>query len=350
MTEPIRVGLVGYGMAGRVFHAPVVDAAEGLELAKVVERRTRESSERYPRVDVVTDAAALFADPGVDLVVIATPNATHHGLARDALLAGKHVVVDKPFTTTAAQADELIDLARERALVLSVFQNRRWDGDFLTVRKIVDAGALGRLVEYESHFDRFRNSPKANAWREAEGEGSGVLFDLGPHLADQAMVLFGPPQAVTADVRAQRDFARADDSFELVLHYDRLKVTLRAGMLARVPGPRFALHGTLGSYVKHGLDPQEDALNAGGSPAGPGWGAEPEERWGVIDTELGGLHVRGRVETEAGSYVRFYENVRDAVWGRAELEVTPGQARDVIRLIELALQSSAEGRTVPFPP
>jgi scyllo-inositol 2-dehydrogenase (NADP+) len=347
MSDPIRVGLVGYGMAGRVFHAPVIHAAEGLELVKVVERRTRESPKRYPGVEVVADVSELFGDD-VDLVVVATPNATHHPIAREALLAGKHVVVDKPFTTTSAQADELIGLARLRGVLVTAFQNRRWDGDFLTARAVLEAGLLGRLVEYESHFDRFRGEPRPGAWREAEGEGSGLLFDLAPHLVDQALTLFGRPHAVTADVRTQRDDARADDSFALVLHYERLTATLGAGMLLRVPGPRFALHGTAGSFVKHGLDPQEEALKAGRSPLEPGWGAEPEDRWGMLDVEVGGVHVRGRVETRPGSYLRFYENVRDAIRGGTELEVAPEAARDVIRVVELALASSAERRTIPF--
>lgn len=348
MASDLSVGLVGYGMAGRVFHAPVIEATEGLRLARVVERRTRESPKRYPLVEVVPDAAGLFADREVDVVAIATPNATHFELAREALLSGKHVVVDKPFTTSTARADELIALARERGLVLTVFQNRRWDGDYLTVRTIVDGGLLGRLVSFESSFDRYRSAPRPGAWREEEVEGSGLLFDIAPHLVDQALALFGPPKSVRADVRAERDVATVDDSFDLTLGYAGLRVTLRAAMLRRVAGPRFALHGTLGSFVKHGLDPQEDALREGRSPSEPAWGREPEERWGVIDTEAGGVRMRGRVETRPGSYGAFYENVRDAIRGGAELAVKPEEAREVIRVIELARTSSTEGRTVPF--
>jgi predicted dehydrogenase len=233
---------------------------------------------------------------------------------------------------------------------LSVHQNRRWDGDFLTVRKLLGGGLLGRLVEFESRFDRFRNRPRPGAWREQEGPGAGVLFDLGPHLVDQALALFGPPLSITADVRIQREFARADDSFELRLHYDGLKVTLRAGMLVRARLPRFTLHGAAGSFVKYGLDPQEEALRRGRTPAGPGWGEEPPECWGTLDTEAGGLHLRARVETAAGCYQEFYRNVADAVAGRAELAVKPEEATATIRVLELALGSSAEGRTVAFEP
>lgn len=335
MADDIRVGLVGYGMAARTFHEPVIRAVPGLEITRIVAHRTE-------------DPSRVFDDPDVDLVVITTPNASHAELAERALRAGKHAVVEKPFTTTSADALRLAVLAREQRLVLAPHHNRRWDGDFMTVRRVVERGLLGRLVELESHFDRYRNAPKPNAWREEEGEGAGVLFDLGPHLVDQTLALFGLPEAVTARVRIQREFARVDDSFTVVLHYDRLEVTLAAGMLVRLPGPRFALRGALGSFVKFGMDPQEEALKAGRTPAEPGWGAEPPERWGTLDTEVAGLHVEGRVETVPGAYQAFYENVRDAIAGGAELAVTPEQAADTIRVIELARRSSEELRTVPF--
>jgi len=302
----------------------------------------------YPSVEVVRDIADLLRDEAIDLVVVATPNDTHFELARQALSAGKHVVVEKPFTVTSQQAEQLIALAHERGKLLSVHQNRRWDGDFLTVKALLDAKLLGRLVEYESHFDRFRNRPRAGAWREEEREGAGVLYDLGPHLIDQALVLFGAPLSVTADVRIQRDFAKADDSFELILDYDGLKVTLKAGMLVRGRIPRFILHGTEGSFVKYGMDPQEEALKLGGSPSDTGWGEEPPELWGRLDTQLGGLHFEGRVETAAGRYRDYWVNVADAVRGRAELAVKPQEARDAIRVVELGLRSNKERRTLPF--
>ena len=345
----VKVGLIGYGMAGQVFHAPVIAAIPGLRLAKVVERRGQTSRERYPWVEVVREAAALLEDETIDLVVVATPNSSHFELARQALLAHKHVVVDKPFTLTAAQAQELIDLARQQNKVISAFQNRRWDGDFLTVSQIVNQGCLGRLVEYESHFDRFRNyfSPE-RAWRETAGPGSGVMFDLGSHLIDQALLLFGLPRRVMADIRSQRDVGKADDQFELILHYDDLKVTLKAGLLVRQPGPRFALHGTEGSFVKYGVDPQEEALKRGRSPREPEWGVEPAEQWGILNTRIGGLHFQGKIETAPGCYPAYYENIYQAIWGEAGLIVKPEEARNTIRIIELAVQSNAEQRTVAF--
>jgi scyllo-inositol 2-dehydrogenase (NADP+) len=350
MADAIGVGLIGYGMAARVFHAPVIESVPRLELRKVVERGGDESRRRYPRVEVVRDAAELLRDDRVGLVIVTTPNASHFALARQSLLAGRHVVVEKPFTNTSGEALELIELARRQRRLLSVHHNRRWDGDFLTVRRILKAGLLGRLVEYESHYDRFRDRPRVGAWREEAGPGSGILFDLGSHLIDQALVLFGPPRAVTADIRRQREFAKADDYFELTLDYEGLKATLKAGMLVREPGPRFRLRGTEGSFVKHGMDPQEEALKRGLTPSGPDWGEEPPERWGALDALVGGLRVRGRVETLAGDYRSFYRNVADAVEGRAELAVRPEEALDTIRVIETALRSSEQKRTIPFPP
>jgi scyllo-inositol 2-dehydrogenase (NADP+) len=348
MADEIGVGLVGYGMAARVFHAPVITSAEGLRLRKVVERRAEESRARYPWVEVVRDVDALLEDEEVELVVVTTPNVSHFELARRALLAGRHVVVEKPFTVTSDEAGRLAALARERGKVLSVHHNRRWDGDFLTVRKLLEGDLVGRLVEFESRFDRFRNRPRPGAWREEEGPGSGILYDLGPHLIDQALVLFGRPRAVTADVRTQREFARADDNFEITLDYEGLRVKLGAGMLARGESPRFVLRGTQGSFVKYGLDPQEEALKQGRTPDEPGWGEEPEGRWGALDTEAGGLRLKGRVQTVAGRYQAYYQNVADAVRGRAEPAVKPEEARDAIRVIELAFQSSAERRTINF--
>ncbi len=349
MADAIGVGLIGYGMAARVFHAPVIETIPRLELRKVVERRGDESRRRYPHVEVVRDADELLRDDEINLVVVTTPNASHFELACRSLLAGKHVVVEKPFTNTADEALELIGLARRQGRLLTVHHNRRWDGDFLTVREILKAGLLGRLVEYESHYDRFRNHPREGAWREEEGPGSGILYYLGSHLIDQALVLFGQPRAVTADVRRQREFAKADDNFELILDYDDLKVTLGAGMLVREPRARFRLHGTEGSFVKHGMDPQEEALKRGLTPSAPNWGEEPPERWGALDAHVGGLRVRGRVETLAGGYQSFYQNVADAVEGRAELAVKAEEALATIRVIEAALRSSAEKRTVSFP-
>lgn len=346
MTTQIQVGLIGYGMAGEVFHAPLIAAAPELCLRSVVERRSERASLRYPDALTVRSPEALLADPQIDLVVVATPNTSHFPLAQQALLAGKHVVVDKPFTITSGEAQDLIDLAQRLGKTLTVFQNRRWDGGFLTVRRLVDQGLLGQLVSYEAAFDRFRNYLKPNAWREEPLPGSGVLYDLGAHLVDQALVLFGWPERVTAVLHHQRPHAQTDDAFDLRLGYDGLEVALAAGLLRRQPRPHFALHGALGSYVKSGLDPQEAALKAGASPGAEGWGAEPAAQWGVLDADLNGLHFQGQIETLPGNYPAFYANVAAAI-GRGEaLAVTAVQARDVIRLLETAVQSHQEQRTI----
>jgi predicted dehydrogenase len=346
INQQIKVGLIGYGIAGRVFHAPVINAVPDFKLTKVVERHREESRQRYPWVEIARDASELFLDEEIELVVIATPNATHFELARQALLANKHVVVDKPFTATSAEADQLIDLARKQNRIVTAFQNRRWDGDFQTVKKLIESGMLGRLAEYESHFDRFRNYIRAEAWREEEAPGNGLTYDLGTHLVDQAQVLFGLPRSVTADIRTQRDGAMVDDNFELILDYGSLKVTLKAGVLVREQNPRFILHGTEGSFIKYGLDPQEDALKLGRTPTEADWGKEPKDQWGSLLTTMSGLYFEGRVETLAGNYMGFYQNIADAIRGRAELIVKPEEARNTIRIIELAFQSNREKRTV----
>ena len=348
MADQMSVGLIGYGMAGRTFHAPVIQSVPNLRLKKVVERHTNEARKRYPWVEVVPDATALLQDEEINLVIIATPNISHFDLARQSLKANKHVVVEKPFTTTSGQAQELIDLARQQNKVISVNHNRRWDGDFQTVKKLLESRLLGRLVEYESHYNRFRNYPRLNAWKEEEEAGSGILFDLGSHLIDQAQVLFGVPHMITSDIRVQRDFAKITDNFELILHYDDLKVTLKAGMLVREQSPRFILHGTEGSFVKYGFDPQEEALKRGFIPSESNWGNEPREQWGTLITQVGGLDLEGQVKTIAGCYQSFYQNIVDVVSGRAELAVKPEEARNTIRIIELAIESSGQKRTIHF--
>jgi scyllo-inositol 2-dehydrogenase (NADP+) len=342
----MRVGLVGYGLAGRVFHAPLIHASPNLRLSCIVQRTGDEAAARYPQAKILRDVPALLGDRDVELVVVATPNDSHFPIAAQALQAGKHVVVDKPFTITTRDADELIGIAHKAGRVLSAFQNRRWDGDFLTVQKILKAKRVGELAEFESRFDRFRPSPRPNVWREQPKPGSGLLYDLGSHLIDQSVMLFGKPQGVYAEVRRQRPGAQADDSFQVHLLYPSVKVLLKAGTLVCEPSTRFLLYGTEGSFLKYGLDPQEEALKQGGSPAQPNWGTEPESAWGTL-TRCEGELQRTKYPTLAGCYQDYYENVYRAIRGTEALAVTPQQAREVIRLIELARQSSDEKRVVP---
>lgn len=348
----INVGLAAYGMSGRVFHAPLVTSHPGFKLKKVLERSGRQHSrERYPYIEVVKNFSDILDDQDIELLVVNTPEHTHFEMARQALLAGKHVIVEKAFTPTTREAHTLIELAREQDKSLSVFQNSRWHGDFLTIKKIIEDNLLGQLVEYEAHYDRYRNSIQPNTWKEEDKPGTGVLYNLGSHMIDQVLVLFGWPHSVMADIRIQRPGGKVDDNFEVVLHYENLKVTLKSSYLVREPGPRYTLHGTEGSYVKYGADPQEAALKAGRLPLEEGWGAEPEEQWGKLNTQLGGLHFEGRVETLPGSYLEFYDNIYAAIREKDELQVKPEQAMQTIAIIEAALQSSREGCKIsPAPP
>ncbi|MBS1823089.1 MAG: Gfo/Idh/MocA family oxidoreductase [Acidobacteria bacterium] len=350
----IGVAVIGFGLAGRVFHAPFVSAVPGLKLEAIVQRRGDEASKAYPGVRILRSVEEALSDASIKLVVVGTPNETHYDLANKALLAGKHVVIDKPFAATSAEARELLRTAAANHLIVAPFHNRRWDGDFKTVRKIVDGGELGRPVTYESHFDRFRPLPREGTWKESANPANGMLFDLGPHLVDQALALFGAPDAVTASVRHDRDSTGIEDAFDITLHYPRLQAICRATMVAAEPGPRFLVHGTKGSFIKYGLDPQEPALVSGATvpPVGDAreWLGEPESSWGTLviapDPANPGTVTRTKVKTELGDYRGFYANVRDAILGMAPLAVTSEDGFRVIRLLELARQSSSEGRTL----
>jgi scyllo-inositol 2-dehydrogenase (NADP+) len=346
MNAPIKVGLVGYGLAGRVFHAPLLEANPNFNLAWIVQRTGDEAAARYPKAKILRDVEALFQNADVELVVVATPNQTHFPFAMQALEAGKHVVVDKPFAITTHDADTMIETASKAGRVLSVFQNRRWDGDFLTVQKILKDRQIGELAEFESRFDRFRPALKPGAWREKDLPGSGILYDLGSHLIDQATTLFGKPRGVYAEVRQQRRGAQATDHFLVHLEYPQFTVLLKSGSLVCEPSPRFVLNGTERSYVKYGLDPQEEALKQGGLPNQPDWGADPESAWGTL-TKCGAQTERAKYATLPGCYPAYYENVCRAIRGEEQLAVTPRQARDVIRMIELASQSAEQQRVLP---
>jgi scyllo-inositol 2-dehydrogenase (NADP+) len=341
----IGVGLAGYGLGGSVFHAPLIQAEPGLRLHAVVTSRDEQVRRELPGVGAVGSAAELLEDPAVELVVVAAPNAVHHQLAAAALRAGRHVVVDKPFALSTADADELIGLAEATDRRLSVFHNRRWDSDFLTVRRCLEAGVLGDVSTFTSRYDRFRPVPKGS-WKEQDVPGSGVLWDLGPHLVDQALQLFGLPETVWADVGVQRPGVEAVDYLHLALGYGRLRVLLHAGMEVRDPGPRFEVHGDRGSFVKHGMDLQEQALRAGGRPGDPGWGSEPPDRHGTLTGEVAGLELRGRLESVPGDYGAFYAAMAAAIRGDGPVPVPAAEARDVIMVIELALASAREGRVV----
>jgi predicted dehydrogenase len=346
----VRVGLIGFGLAGQAFHAPVIRGVPGMELACILERRGTRAREKYPKVRVARTLEDLLADKEIQLCVVATPNDSHFEYARACLLDGRDVVVDKPFAPTLKESEELVRLAAERGRLITVYQDRRWDGDFGTVREIVKSSKLGKIVEYECRYDRFRVEPKANAWRErADQPAAGVLFDLGPHVIDQALVLFGEPQSITASAFCERETSQVDDSFDVCLEYPGLRAMARARIIAYAPGPHFLIHGTRGSFVKYGMDPQEARLRGENIPQGtdwgPDWGVEPEDLWGTLSL-VGEPSMK--IKTQRGDYRGFYANVRDAIEKKAELEVTPQQALRTMRAIVLAHKSSRERRTVAW--
>ncbi len=343
----INVGLVGYGLAGSVFHAPLIESVQGLTLTAIMSSHPEKMHRDNPTITVVPTLDRLLEHKEITLVVIATPNDTHYDLAKQALEAGKHVVVDKPFVIRATQADELIALAHKQQVVLSVFHNRRWDNDFLTVCHLLKTNLLGEVSTYEAHYDRYRPIVR-DRWREWEMPGSGTLYDLGSHLIDQALFLFGFPQSVWADVQTQRRGTQVDDYFHLVLSYPRQSVILHAGSLVREPGPHFQLHGTTGSFIKYGLDSQEDALKTGKRPGDPGWGEDREDNYGKLTIDVGETTVKGTVKTLAGRYEIFYQDLVEAITLGKPAPVSAEEARNTIKVIEGALQSHKEQRAVVF--
>ncbi|MGI4755663.1 MAG: Gfo/Idh/MocA family oxidoreductase [Janthinobacterium lividum] len=358
----IRTGVVGYGLAGRVFHAPFVQSVPALELTTIVQRTGDSAKEAYPGVVLMRTLDELLASD-VELVVIGTPSPTHYALTKQALLAGKHVVCDKPVTTTLAQAEDLEATAKAQGKLLFPFQNRRWDGDFLTMRSLIEEGRLGRVVTLDSRFDRYRPQPKSGAWREEE-EGGGLLYDIGPHLIDQALTLFGCPNRVYAQLRHDRD-ARSSvpDAFDLHLFFtgpDGRDILVRLGttVLATDPGPRYRLEGVGGSYVKYGLDPQELTIIGGAKvpslDTSEPWLAEPEAMWGTLtvapDPAQPAKLEQSKVPTQRGDYRAFYQNVAEAILGSAEQIVTPRAAVRIARITELAQDSSRTGTVITVDP
>ncbi len=344
----IRVGLVGFGMAGRVFHGPLISSVDGLELAAVVERSSDKAAERYPGITTYRSLEAMLADPSLDLFVVATPSGTHFQVARQILEAGRNVVVDKPVAVASAEVAQLMERAKARGVLLIPFFNRRWDGDFLTIQRLLGEGSLGRLVYLESRFDRWRpNPPSDRLWKEDPFAGGGVLLDLGTHIADQALALFGKPEAVAAEVLCERSWARANDAFTLRLRYQGFTVALGANSLSSPPGARFHLRGDRGNYSKLGLDPQEAALNRITRIEDSAWGQEPPAAWGTLNVDVDGAIVTRPVPPIPGDYRLYYAGVRDALLGKAPAPVPAVAAWRVARLLEWAAESSEQRREIP---
>jgi scyllo-inositol 2-dehydrogenase (NADP+) len=366
-ASPIRTAVLGYGLAGRVFHCPFVSAVPGLQLDAIVTAnpdRAAAASARYPSARILASADEAFADPAIELIVVGTPNGTHYDLSRRALEAHKHVVVDKPFSATSAEARALITLAAQQDKIVAPFHNRRFDNDFLTVRQLLTEKTLGRVATINSRMDRFRPLQRPNSWKESGGLINGLLFDLGPHLCDMAIALFGAPTRIKASVRSDRDQSDIDDAFDIILEYDSssqspthpLRYECHATMLAAEPAARFQVHGTYGSYTKFGLDPQESTLIKGAIPppldSPDPWLPEPEANWGTLTlatqrTEPVQLS-RSPYPSLTGDYRQFYVTVRDAIRTGSPLAIPAEDAFRVIRLLELAVQSSKERRSIPI--
>lgn len=344
--DPIKTALLSYGMSGEIFHAPLLAVDPGFDLVSVVQRNSDKAKLRYPAIKIVRDAYQVIEDESIELVVINTPNESHHQYAMQALEASKHVIVEKPFTVSVDEAQQLIALAKKKNKLLTVFQNRRWDGDFLTIKSIVENQMVGKVAEFELHYDRYRNYIEANTWKEECGPGSGILFNLGSHMLDQVLVLFGMPVEVDARIGIQRPNGKVEDYYDIRMQYSDFHAIVKSSYLVREPTPRYILHGTEGSFIKYGIDPQEQALKDGKAPGSPGWGSEGKEWWGKLNTSTGGLHVEGLVETLPGNYMQFYKSLYESIRNSKPLAVKPEESKNVIRLIEACYESQSERKAV----
>lgn len=343
----ISTAVISFGISAKTFHTPFITTNPGFSLDMVMERNGESAKDRYPNVQVVKTLEEVLGNSKIELVVIASPNTTHFAYAKAAMLAGKHVVVEKPFTNTADEAKELINLSESTGKICAVFHNRRYVADFLTMKSILDKGLIGEPREFFAHYDRFRPEPRTyGLWREDILPGSGVFYDLGPHLIDQALVLFGNPLTITADIRKQKEYSKVDDYFDIRLDYGTLIVTLHSSMLVREMGPRYMMHGTKGSFIKNGEDPQEELLKAGVLPTGADWGKEEKENYGLLHTEKNGEIIREIYPSLQGSFGKFYQNLYNTLREGAPLQETPMHGYNVIRMIELAFESSKLKRTI----
>ena len=340
--KPIVTGLASFGMSGSLFHAPFISIHPGFDLKFIVERTKNLSKEQYPGVRILRSFDELIAEPEIELVIINTPDVTHYEYTKKALLAGKHTVVEKPFVFTVEEGNELIALASRKSLMLCVYQNRRWDGDFLTIRKIVQSGVLGRVVEFHSAYQRYRNYIQEDTWKEAADGCLGITYNLGSHMVDQAFVLFGMPEAVFADLGKIRDNTVVDDYYHIHLLYPNVKVSVRASYLVKEETPRYYVHGVEGSFVKYGIDPQEEMLKAGLLPLNDDWGKEDESQWGILHTN----GFRRKVETEKGNYAGFYEEIYQTMRFGKPSSTTAAQVIKVIRILAAALESARDRKVI----
>ncbi|MBZ4042699.1 Gfo/Idh/MocA family oxidoreductase [Flavobacterium hibisci] len=343
--QKIKTALLSYGMSGKVFHAPFLDLHPGFELLGSWERSKKLIQEDYPTVKSYASIDELLTDD-VDLVIVNTPVGTHYEYAKKVLLAGKHAVVEKAFTTTAAEAKELAQIAKEKGLKLAVFQNRRWDSDFKTIQKVINDGVLGDLVEAEFHFDRYNPVLSPKLHKETVNDGAGILKDLGPHLIDQAVCLFGSPKSVFADIRYTRENTVVDDWIDLLLIYKDFRVRLKAGYFVREANPSYSIHGKKGSFLKQRGDVQEDELKIGKKPNRDSWGTELDNFEGILHTEIDGKPIREKIKTLQGNYFEYFDGVYDAIANNKPEPVTAQDGVKVMQIIEAAIASNQQKKII----
>jgi len=344
--QKIKTALLSYGMSGKVFHAPFLELHPGFELLGSWERSKKLIQEDYPEVKSYPSLESILEDASIDLVIVNTPIDSHFEYAKKVLLAGKHAIVEKAFTATVAEAQELEALAKEKGLKLAVFQNRRWDSDLKTVKKILDEKSLGEIVEAEFHFDRYNPILSPKAHKETTNSGSGIVKDLGPHLIDQALYLFGFPNAVFADIRITRDNSVVDDYLDLLLFYPDLRVRLKAGFFVKEPNPSFVVHGKKGSFLKSRGDVQEDELKVGKKPNLTTWGMEQEGKEGLLHTEIDGKIIKEKVPTLQGNYYDYFDGVYQSLVNNLPEPVTAKDGANVMRIIEAAFQSNEQKKVI----
>ncbi|NRD21819.1 Gfo/Idh/MocA family oxidoreductase [Winogradskyella litoriviva] len=344
--KSINTALCSFGMSGHLFHGPFIDVHPNFNLYGVLERTKNLAQEKYPNIKTFRSLENLLQDNAIDLVVVNTPNITHYNYTKKIIEAGKHVVVEKPFTVTTAEAQELIDLAKKHNVKLSVYHNRRWDSDFKTVKKIIDEGVLGDIVEAEFHYDRFDPELSYKTHKETPTEGVGSLYDLGSHLIDQALQLFGMPNSVFASLDSFRKDSKVGDYFDVKLYYTSHYVTLKSSYFVREPLPAYSIHGTKGSFIKSKADIQETELQKEIKPNTNNWGIEPESEKGILHILKNGDFNKAFVNTEQGDYMAYYNGIYNAIANNKPLPVTAQQATDVIKIIEVAIQSNQEKRII----
>ncbi|MDQ3550664.1 MAG: Gfo/Idh/MocA family oxidoreductase [Bacteroidota bacterium] len=345
--KKINVAICSFGMSGKLFHAPFIDVHPGFEIYAVWERSKKEAKEIYPAVLSCNNLNDLLQDDAIELIVVNTPNATHYDFTKRALLAGKHVIVEKPFTVTLQEAEELVELAGKVQRKLSVYHNRRWDSDFKTVKKVLASGVLGNIVDVEFHFDRYKKDLSPKVHKEFAAPGAGVLHDLGSHLIDSALQLFGNPSAVFGDLRKVRPVTQIDDHMDVILFYPQMRIRLKSGYLAKEPVPSFIIHGVNGSFLKPRTDIQELELQQGKIPGGAGWVKEPDEEKGLLHYEMqDGKVFKEKIGSESGNYMEYYNGIYNAIVDDAPLPVTANEGLWVMKIIDAVLESNRQKKII----